>query len=122
MKKFWNVQVALLIALWVAGIASVIALPTTSQIGFVQYGAIPATDTTVNLHGAFRALQIYCDPASADLYVEIHNTTATVNGATCIHIPPGGNWQSPTGGTNLGVTSIHVIGSAAVGKYNICAF
>lgn len=92
-----------------------------NPLGFTQYGNIPAVDTAVNLHGTFRTIQIWSDPAAADLYVSLQGAPATVGGATCIHLPGGSGYQSPAG-CNLGISNVHVIGATATGKYTVAAF
>lgn len=92
-----------------------------NPLGFTQYAAIPATNTAVNLHGVFRSITIWSDPAAADLYIELHGAAATVGGATCIHLPPGAGYQTPAG-CNLGISTFNVIGSSATGNYTTTAF
>lgn len=118
MKKFF----AALVLVWILAVHSAAAaLAQVHQIGYVQYIAIPAVDTAVPLHGQFRSIQIMLDASSSDVFVEIHNQTATLSGATTIHIPAGGTWNSPYG-CNLGITSFHWIGTTATGKATIAAF
>lgn len=92
-----------------------------NPLGFTAYNAVPAANTAVNMHGVFRTITIWSDPAAADLYIELHGAAATVGGATCIHLPPGAGYQSPTG-CNLGISTFNIIGSAATGNYSVTAF
>jgi hypothetical protein len=95
-------------------------LAATSNPGFTQYAAIPATNTTITFHTYAKVIQIWSDPSAADLYVNYQGGAATVGGSNCIHIPGGAGWQSPTS-ANLGCTSIQVIGASATGKYTVTA-
>lgn len=93
-----------------------------SMQGYVGYQAVPAASTNIPLNGYFRALQIWTDAGSADLYINPKGGTASVGGADCIRIPAGkaNGWESPAG-ANLAVNSISVIGAAAVGNLNVVA-
>ncbi|MDE2101813.1 MAG: hypothetical protein KGL39_31495, partial [Patescibacteria group bacterium] len=73
-----------------------------------KYTAIAATDTTVALGRYCRILQIWPDSGGGDIYVELNNNAASVQGSTCIHIAAGGTYQTPPG-ANWGGNSFHAI-------------
>jgi len=66
-----------------------------------------------------RALVIQVD-SGQDIYVTFDGTTPTVNGANCLKIPAGTQWQSPQN-INMGIDSFKYIGSAATGHLSVFA-
>lgn len=100
--------------------ANLLAFAATSNPGFVQYTTIPAVATTVSFKTYARVVQIWSDPAAADLYVNYKGGTAAVGDINCIHLPGGSGWQSPPQ-NNLGCNSISVIGASATGSYTVTA-
>lgn len=90
--------------------------------GYVNYRAVPAVDTTIDLTSTFRSLQVWTDSGAADVYLTFNDQVAVVGGSNTIKIQAGAanKYQSPDN-VNLAISKIHIIGATATGNINVVA-
>lgn len=90
--------------------------------GYVNYRAVPAVDTTIDLTSTFRSLQVWTDSGAADVYLTFNDQVAVVGGSNTIKIQAGAanGYKSPDN-VNLAISKIHIIGASALGNINVVA-
>lgn len=81
---------------------------------------IAASDTAIDFHGTMKNLLLWTDTSSADLSVQLDNTTAVAAAANTVKVQAGAANGLRLSG--LALDGIHVIGASAAGKVNWVAW
>lgn len=90
---------------------------TVAQANISSFtAAIPNADTAVALVASSTHLTIKTDPTAAIIYVDLANTAAT---SADFRIDPGASISLDG---LPGISSIHIIGAAAVGTYSVASW